>query len=151
MQPTAILPANPYQDDYTFIGWMNKDSSAFSDKAFSPPHRHLCQLETAAVQHYPQGWPEWNSLIKGQQRHFKLPVRKRQTTTRLHRVDEQDSSAFSAKHSHLDTVIYANWKQLQFNITLKDGLNGTRSSKGSSNEISKLPVRSHNDYTSSGG
>jgi hypothetical protein len=60
----------------------------------------------------------------------------------------KDSSAFSAASILTsDTVIYANWKQLQFNITFKDGLNGDSLIKGASNGNFKLPVRKHNDYT----
>ena len=49
----------------------------------------------------------------------------------------KDSSAFSeANILTSDTVIYANWKQLQFNITLKDGLNGDSLIKGPATESS---------------
>ena len=39
------------------------------------------------------------------------------------------------------------WKQLQFDITLKDSFQTDSVIKGASNGKFTLPVRSHNDYT----
>jgi hypothetical protein len=39
------------------------------------------------------------------------------------------------------------WKQLQFDITLKDSFQTDSVIKGASNGKFSLPVRSHNDYT----
>src|SRR5574344_2028701 len=89
-----------------------------------------------------------DSVIKGASNgNFKLPVRSHNDYTFIGWMSK-DSSAFSeANILTSDTVIYANWKQLQFNITLKDGLNGDSLIKGASNGKFKLPVRKHNDYT----
>jgi hypothetical protein len=46
-----------------------------------------------------------------------------------------------------DTTLIAVWKQLQFNITLKDSFQTDSVIKGASNGKFTLPVRSHNDYT----
>jgi hypothetical protein len=46
-----------------------------------------------------------------------------------------------------DTTLVAVWKQLQFDITLKDSFQTDSVIKGASNGKFTLPVRSHNDYT----
>jgi hypothetical protein len=46
-----------------------------------------------------------------------------------------------------DTTLIAVWKQLQFDITLKDSFQTDSVIKGASNGKFTLPVRSHNDYT----
>jgi hypothetical protein len=46
-----------------------------------------------------------------------------------------------------DTTLIAVWKQLQFDITLKDTFQTDSVIKGASNGKFTLPVRSHNDYT----
>jgi hypothetical protein len=46
-----------------------------------------------------------------------------------------------------DTTLIAVWKQLQFDITLKDTFKTDSVIKGASNGKFTLPVRSHNDYT----
>ena len=55
-------------------------------------------------------------------------------------MNGRTSSALGSQHSHLGTPSSANWKQLQFNITLKDGLNGDSLIKGASNGKFSLPV-----------
>jgi uncharacterized repeat protein (TIGR02543 family) len=139
----------PTKDDYTFIGWMNKDSSAFSAAS-------ILTSDTVIYANWKQlqfnitlkDGLNGDSLIKGASNgKFKLPVRKHNDYTFIGWMSK-DSSAFSeASILTSDTVIYANWKQLQFNITLKDGLNGDSLIKGASNGNFKLPVRKHNDYT----
>jgi uncharacterized repeat protein (TIGR02543 family) len=139
----------PTKDDYTFIGWMNKDSSAFSAAS-------ILTSDTVIYANWKQlqfnitlkDGLNGDSLIKGASNgNFKLPVRKHNDYTFIGWMNK-DSSAFSAASILTsDTVIYANWKQLQFNITLKDGLNGDSLIKGASNGNFKLPVRKHNDYT----
>jgi uncharacterized repeat protein (TIGR02543 family) len=139
----------PTKDDYTFIGWMNKDSSAFSAAS-------ILTSDTVIYANWKQlqfnitlkDGLNGDSLIKGASNgKFKLPVRNHNDYTFIGWMSK-DSSAFSeASILTSDTVIYANWKQLQFNITLKDGLNGDSLIKGASNGNFKLPVRKHNDYT----
>jgi hypothetical protein len=63
-------------------------------------------------------------------------------------VEEQGRERLSPDHILTsDTTLVAVWKQLQFDITLKDTFQTDSVIKGASNGKFTLPVRSHNDYT----
>jgi hypothetical protein len=65
-------------------------------------------------------------------------------------VEEQGGQNFHGQRLHIltsDTTLIAVWKQLQFDITLKDSFQTDSVIKGASNGKFSLPVRSHNDYT----
>ena len=134
-----LHPADPYQRRLYLYRMDEQGQLRFLGGQHSYLwHCHLCQLETAAVQHHPQGWPEMERLAHqgASNGKFKLPVRNHNDYTFIGWMSK-DSSAFSeASILTSDTVIYANWKQLQFNITLRMAWMETRSSRAPATAIS---------------
>jgi FlaG/FlaF family flagellin (archaellin) len=88
------------------------------------------------------------SVIKGASNgKFTLPVRKHNDYTFIGWKNKDGKTFTNGSILTSDTTLVAVWKQLQFDITLKDSFQTDSTIIGASNGKFTLPVRSHNDYT----
>src|SRR5574344_1449286 len=142
------LPVRSH-NDYTFIGWKNKAGKTFTDKDILTSDTTLVavwkqlQFDITLKDSF-----QTDSVIKGASNgKFSLPVRSHNDYTFIG-WKNMDGKTFTAKDILTsDTTLIAVWKQLQFDITLKDSFQTDSVIKGASNGKFSLPVRSHNDYT----
>jgi hypothetical protein len=89
-----------------------------------------------------------DSVIKGASNgKFTLPVRKHNDYTFIGWKNKAGVTFTKDNILTSDTTLVAVWKQLQFDITLKDTFKTDSVIKGASNGKFSLPVRSHDDYT----
>jgi hypothetical protein len=143
------LPVRSH-NDYTFIGWKNK-----AGKTFTNGQRYLTS-DTTLIAVWKQlqfditlkDSFQTDSVIKGASNgKFTLPVRSHNDYTFIGWKNKAGSNLHQGQHLTSDTTLIAVWKQLQFDITLKDSFQTDSVIKGASNGKFSLPVRSHNDYT----
>jgi hypothetical protein len=143
------LPVRSH-NDYTFIGWKNKDGKGFHQRL------NILTSDTTLIAVWKQ--LQFDITLKDSfqtDSTIKVPATESShcqcaaITTTLSSDGRTRTERLSPTANILtsDTTLIAVWKQLQFDITLKDSFQTDSVIKGASNGKFTLPVRSHNDYT----